>query len=632
MSNIKLHFRSGQRGIPVDLSLSPEKIALRFPYDPNIIAEVKAMAGARYKGFENPSDKHWEVDNCPRNLFTIKYLAFEHPNPYEKYKTDLMIPEVRRPLYYHQKEMVAHIIQRKHAIIAAEMGAGKTLSVIEALDIINPEGEVWYVCPKSVVYAIKNEFRKWNSIYEPQYFTYEGLKRELMEWPDSAKAPQVVIFDESSRIKNWKAQRTQAAYELARGVLEDWDDQGYVVLMSGSPAPKSPVDWWAQCEVACPGFLKEGDPIKFHKRLALVKLEESLAGGTYPKLVTWYDDSRKCKNCGRFKDDITHELGDCIYIESIDEIAKLYKRISGLVYVKFKKDCFDLPDKIYRTIKIEPSANINRYYNMIMRTAGTAVMKLTLARELSDGFQYVEKEEGEQRCPICFGTGKDDHAGSENLDGTNDHKDIAETAITPGKCPQCKGTGNVPKIVRTTKYIESPKERILKDLLDEYSETGRIVIYAGFTGSLDKCVEICIKEGWQVIRIDGRGYKFFGSTTIIDPSDMLRYFDDKDNNQVAVVGQPGAGGMGITLVASPVIVYYSNTFRAEDRIQSEDRIHRIGMDENRGATIIDLIHLPTDELIMDNLKKKRDLQDITMGELKRVMSDETYGGLCDAEL
>ena len=34
-------------------------------------------------------------------------------------------------------------------------------------------------------------------------------------------------------------------------------------------------------------------------------------------------------------------------------------------------------------------------------------------------------------------------------------------------------------------------------------------------------------------------------------------------------------------------------------MQSEDRIHRKGMDENLGCTIVDLIHLPSDGRVLD---------------------------------
>jgi hypothetical protein len=40
------------------------------------------------------------------------------------------------------------------------------------------------------------------------------------------------------------------------------------------------------------------------------------------------------------------------------------------------------------------------------------------------------------------------------------------------------------------------------------------------------------------------------------------------------------------------------------------------MDVNRGATIVDLLHLPTDAYVLDNLQKKKVLQAATMGELQ----------------
>ena len=43
------------------------------------------------------------------------------------------------------------------------------------------------------------------------------------------------------------------------------------------------------------------------------------------------------------------------------------------------------------------------------------------------------------------------------------------------------------------------------------------------------------------------------------------------------------------------------------------------MDTNRGATIVDLVHLPTDQLVLDNLQKKKRLQALTMGELTGVL-------------
>ena len=95
-----------------------------------------------------------------------------------------------------------------------------------------------------------------------------------------------------------------------------------------------------------------------------------------------------------------------------------------------------------------------------------------------------------------------------------------------------------------------------------------------------------------------------------------------DYEKVAFVGHPKSAGMGLTLTASPVVIYYSNDFDMEARVQSEDRIHRIGLDMNRGATIIDLIHLSSDLKVLENLQKKRDLQSLSLGEFKMALESQ----------
>ena len=62
-------------------------------------------------------------------------------------------------------------------------------------------------------------------------------------------------------------------------------------------------------------------------------------------------------------------------------------------------------------------------------------------------------------------------------------------------------------------------------------------------------------------------------------------------------------------------VYWSNSFKPEYRVQSEDRIHRKGMDENLGCVIVDLLHLPTDERVVDIIRENRKLELMTMGKI-----------------
>lgn len=69
------------------------------------------------------------------------------------------------------------------------------------------------------------------------------------------------------------------------------------------------------------------------------------------------------------------------------------------------------------------------------------------------------------------------------------------------------------------------------------------------------------------------------------------------------VSNPQTGGMGITLTRAQTVVYYSNNYNLEQRIQSEDRCHRIG--QEHPVTYVDLVAEGTvDERIITSLLSK----------------------------
>ena len=72
------------------------------------------------------------------------------------------------------------------------------------------------------------------------------------------------------------------------------------------------------------------------------------------------------------------------------------------------------------------------------------------------------------------------------------------------------------------------------------------------------------------------------------------------------VGQPKTGGYGITLTAANTVIYFSNSYDLEIRLQSEDRAHRIG--QTNKVTYIDLVSPGTiDEKILQALRDKVDI-------------------------
>jgi SNF2 family DNA or RNA helicase len=574
----------------------------------------------------DPDRKVWSVEDCERNAFRLAAMNKENPYaPFDAPLSDIDKSKITYPLYDHQWEMLRHVLTRKTCIFACEMGTGKTLVFIAAVEYLGLKGsEVWYVGPKAGVKAVGRELVKWKANFQPEMMTYQGLVKKMKHWQAGEPAPKFVCFDESSKLKNPNSQRSKAACALAAAVRSEHGDEGYVLEMSGTPAPKSPADWWHQCEVAKPGFIREGHIARFEKRLALTEERESFTGGTYPHRLTWLDDADKCAVCGQYAHE--HPRQDHKHRPSKNEVANLYKRMNGLVLVKHKQDCLDLPQKRYVEIRVKPTIEILRAAKLIKATSPRAITALTLMREVSDGFMYKEQKGDKVKCPNCNGKGTDvipiPTTPVDTLGPNTAPPEFIEQEVT---CDNCGGEGEVRRYVRGTECLGSPKDDALIELLNEHEEGGRLVVWAGFTGSLDRITHIIQKQGWATLRVDGRGYK--AEDAHGDTQDAELYLSAMDRShkdykslyeripRLCFVGHPQAGGMALTLTASPSEIFYSNVFNGEARIQAEDRCHRIGMDENRGLTIYDFIMLPTDKLVLDNLKQKKKLQNLTMNRL-----------------
>ncbi len=610
-----------------------------------LMAEVKAMSGAHFHGYDDEGEyakvKVWSVDDCQRNRFQIGYLCGE--DVYAWFDRPLVRHEHRQFLRAgqpaevmpHQYDLADAGLTYHYQIFGAEMGTGKTLA---AQMVIEKSGVdlVWWTGPKTSIPNIKREFKLWGFPFDRiqiEFFTYEGLVRAMDEWDGSQTLPRFFVADESSRCKNDTSQRSKACQKLADLIRDQYGREGYVIEMSGTPSPKTPCDWWSQCEIAWPGFLKEGSRRAMEERLAFM-VEQQFDAGKFKKRIGWKDDERKCANCGETREEGPHELDGITdpdayhrFSPSTNEVAYLYERLKGLVIVKHKKDCLQLPEKCYRKVVCKPTASVLRVAESLVHAAPNAVTGMTLLRELSDGFQYREQQDGMTVCTHCT-----DGTVAQWADPEETGQVYRNVSLLPPEvvsrlvkatvpCPLCHGERQVPRMVRFTREVPCPKDAALKMLLDENEEVGRLVVFAGFTGSVDRIVKLCLKEKWDVVRCDQGNFQVFAAKSdspegvLATAEEPLDYWANMDHGKVAFVANPESGGMSLTLVEARMAVYWSNSWKPEYRVQSEDRIHRKGMDENLGCTIVDLIHLPSDGRVLDVIRANRKLELMTMGEI-----------------
>jgi len=157
----------------------------------------------------------------------------------------------------------------------------------------------------------------------------------------------------------------------------------------------------------------------------------------------------------------------------------------------------------------------------------------------------------------------------------------------------------------TIQEVESNRLNELMSILEETE--GKVIIWANYQFSVGDIIQ-------KIIKVYGPDsyVHYYGLTPQEDRQDYIRKFQN-DPKCRFIIGTPQTGGYGITLTQANTVIYYSNGYDLEKRLQSEDRAHRIG--QNKNVTYIDIIAEDTiDEKIVEALRSKIDIASQVMGE------------------
>ena len=564
------------------------------PFNQVLNRAIKTFKGYKWHGFKDPPIKKWSIKNCPRNVFQLRYLWGE--DVYEWFNRPLEMldaEEFDRPQYKalglkikgQQIDMVSRALTYHYQVWGAEQGLGKSLAFIETAERSGVE-EWWYVGPKSALASVEIDLKKWglSPHIKLKMMSYKALIKLMRYEFDGLIAPHGVVFDECTAMKNPTTHTAIAAQALGDLVREQYGLDGYVISLSGTPSAKHPTDLWSICEVVWPGYLKEGEFRSFERRYAIMKQVEDMDGVMYSKRVGWNQE----------------------------EVARLPNRYKGLMSVYRKKDWLDLPEKKYIKKVLVPSKKILRVAKSLCNIAPNTITALNWCRALSSGFQYINTKIGEKECPVCKGSGK-------------------YSSPDTNVCIGCAGVGHIAEYERQTRRVKTPKDIALREILDENEAHGRLVVAASFQGSIDRILGICKARGWAVACVDGRGWRSYdnqGGSINTKPLDLWTEYHGK----VCFVCNPGSARFGLTLTLAHTLVFYDNNFSAEHRLQMEDRIHRMTMDLVLGATIIDLVHLPIDQLVLDTLQSNKILEHLSLGVVGEILgADEEEEELLELE-
>lgn len=186
-------------------------------------------------------------------------------------------------LLKHQQKAVNLIGQNYSYALFMETGTGKTLVAIEMIKRWKEQFELFekdpnafdgdtyrslVVCPLSVIEGVwMQELRKWAPqlkklnlwahLRGPRRYSipnvdvycinYESLSKLT---PGFLSGINTIILDESSKIKNPKAKITKLLLQLSKKIEKK-------IIMTGTPAPNSPLEYWSQMYFVNPKVLGE---------------------------------------------------------------------------------------------------------------------------------------------------------------------------------------------------------------------------------------------------------------------------------------------------------------------------------------------------------------------------------------
>jgi len=465
--------------------------------------------------------------------------------------------------YDHQRKALKDSWSAEYYALFMEMGTGKSKVVVDNIAILYEAGKITaalIVAPKGVYDnwvrgeipahlpdRIVRHVMRWSPVKTQKYENelkdfivdkdqklkifvmnveafssergFEAAQAFLYQNPNN-----MIVVDESTTIKNRKAQRTANLIKLR-------DLAKYRRILTGSPITKSPMDLFSQCELLKEKCLGFNSYFAYQSRYANVQ-KRTMGYRSFQQIVGY---------------------------RRLDELSEKLDKSSNRT---LKEDCLDLPEKVYIKRFVDLTPEQERVYNQMKKLALAKLETGELATTASVLTQIMRLQQ------ICCGHFQPDD------------EDI--------------------------KTLKNNRMSELMDLIEEVN--GKAIIWATYTHDILNIVAT-IRERFGEDSVAC----YYGGTQQDDRQDIVNRFQDKRDPLRFFVGQPKTGGYGITLTAANTVIYYSNSYDLEIRLQSEDRAHRIG--QTNKVTYIDLVSPNTiDEKILTALRSKIDIAGEVLGE------------------
>lgn len=254
--------------------------------------------------------------------------------------------------------------------------------------------------------------------------------------------------------------------------------------------------------------------------------------------------------------------------QNLEELSHLINRVSFRV---MKDECLDLPPKLYSK------------YNVTM----TEVQEKAYEDMRKRAYVYLEEHQAEINATIIL------------------VQLLRLSQIAAGFLPQIDpDTGKAVGVIPLMPAEENPKFKQALEIIEDTD--GKLIVWGHYTAQLDMFSSLLTSKKIEHVTFTGN----------VSDQDRVLARERFQNDPACKVflGNPAAGGIGLTLTAAEAAIYLSNSFKTEDRVQSEDRCHRVGSERHKKINYHDVIAQNTvDEKVLGVLRSNKRLSDQIMG-------------------
>ena len=499
-------------------------------------------------------------------------MHYESTDDYGGLRLPTFAKETKERMSYCFRVPSGYLVLRRDDEIFISGNSGKTKVMIDNIGVLHNKGLI----SGALILAPKGVYRNWSEKEIPAHLP-DSIDREILVWDAASSAGkkdrikrqikdwdgkklQLLVFnieslisekgreliddfikrhsgnvfalvDESTCIKNHKAKRTKAAIALGEKCKVRR-------IATGSPITNSPLDLYSQCAFLDKRLLGYGSYYAFKNTYADIERIQNRQGVSYDKIIRY-------KNLDILSD-----------------------KLNNFSYRITKKECLDLPEKIYVTRDVELTPEQKRVYKEMYESQFAVIKDKEEFKEMSTSVILTKFLRLHQ---VLCGTFVSD-------DG---------------------------------KVINLPENRTeaLKEVL--YETSGKVIIWANYLENIRSIKDMLTTEFGEDSFVT-----YFGETSSEDRTKAIELFQDPASPVRFFLGNVQTAGRGITLTEANTVVYYSNNFSLEFRQQSEDRAHRVGQKNN--VTYIDLVVRGSlDEKIIKSLIEKKNIaQEVLKDEVE----------------